>query len=294
MMSAQADWGPLSQPIDPQVRDDSPPWRDNAFLTFWDPAAGVHGTLHTSTSPNAEGRRARLSVAHGGRVVEVVEPLEPGTFTSESITFALGESFSVDAPELSGELTFTPRFALADYTGPAAPKAFGLDEAQPLQHYQRAATVAGRLTLAGETVEIDGHGFRDRTWGLRDESSSVAEYFGFMWVFDEFALTQLRLLGNDGKDATLGFVLGEHATALGDVSLTRDAAGLFAAADIGLADGGRLQVRATERHVGFWCPMGWERSGPTLSAYDEFAGLRTADGTEGFGMVEQGIVKRLY
>jgi hypothetical protein len=40
--------------------------------------------------------------------------------------------------------------------------------------------------------------------------------------------------------------------------------------------------------------MGWERSGPTLSAYDEFCALRTADGAVGFGLVEQGIVKRLF
>jgi len=287
-------WGPLSEPVHTDIPAADRPWRDNAFLSFWDPARGVCGTLHTSTSPNAEGRRARFSVQCGGTSVELMEPLEPGTFTSESITFDASAGFTVDSPRVQAEITMTPFRALADYTGDRAPKAFSLDQDRPLMHYQRAATVTGRITLDGHTTEIEGTGFRDRTWGFRDESASVSEYFGYMWVFPSVAITSMRLLGGDGSDATLGFFLTDEAAPVQKMSLTRDASGLFAASELILADGHTLNVRATGRPAGFWCPMGWERTGPVLSAYDEFCNLRTADGEEGFGLIEQGIVKRLF
>jgi hypothetical protein len=295
MTTVQAtDWGPLSEPIHNDVPDGAPPWRDNAFLSFWDPDRKLFGTLHVSTSPNAEGRRSRLSVLAGGTTVEIVEPLEPGTFTSESIQFNAGAGFTVDAPRISGELTSAPHFALASYTGDAAPVAFGLDQEQPLMHYQRAATVTGRLVIDGLTVEINGHGFRDRTWGYRDESASISEYFGSMFIFPSFAVTSMRLLGGDGSDTALGFLLGDDTVRVKATSLTRDASGLFAGSRTEFADGRSIDVRSTERRAGFWCPMGWERSGPTLSAYDEFCALRSGDGDVGFGLVEQGIVKRLF
>jgi hypothetical protein len=288
-----AEWGPLAEPIHNDAQTATRPWRDNAFLSFWDPERDVFGTLHVSTSPNAEGRRARISVQAGGKVVEVVESLEPGTFSSDSISFDGGASFSVDSPHVSGELTFLPLFALADYTGDRAPVAFSLDEEQPLMHYQRAAGVSGRLTVDGRLFDVDGKGFRDRTWGFRDESESVNEYFGFMFVFPSFAIDAMRLLGNGG-DATLGYGLDDRAEIVTSVSMTRDASGLFAASDVVLADGRSFEIRIDERFGGFWCPMGWERKGPTLSAFDEFCSLRTSDGQVGSGLVEQGIVKRLF
>jgi hypothetical protein len=172
--------------------------------------------------------------------------------------------------------------------------AFSLDKAQPLMHYQRAATVTGRLIVDGTAFELEGFGFRDRTWGSRDESASVAEYFGYMWVFPSFAMSSMRLLGGEGADSTLGFHLAADAVAVKSNSITRDASGLFAASRIELVDGRIIDVRAVARSAGFWCPMGWERSGPTLSAYDEFCSLRTSDGEEGFGLIEQGVVKRLF
>jgi hypothetical protein len=288
------EWGPLSEPIHDDIPAGARPWRDNAFLAFWDPARELVGTIHTSTSPNAEGRRARVSIQVGGKTVEVVEELEPGTFSSESITFAAGASFSVASEHLSGEVTTAPLFALADYTGDRSPEAFSLDKQQPLMHYQRAATVTGELVIDGQSYSIDGHGFRDRTWGYRDESSSVAEYFGYMFVFPSFAINAMKLRGSSSAEMVLGNALADDATIISAVSMTRDASGLFAASTLELADGRTVGVRIVERAGGFWCPMGWERTGPTLSAFDEFASLRTDDGEEGFGMIEQGILKTVF
>jgi hypothetical protein len=290
------DWGPLSHPIRTEpIAADALPWRDNAFIAFWDPAREVYGTFHTSTSPNAEGRRARISLQVAGKTVELVEPLEPGTFTSESIGFSAGSVFTVDSERIRGEVHVTPRYALADYTGDRSPKAFNLDADHPLMHYQRAATVTGTLVVDGEEVVLDGVGFRDRTWGPRDESSSVGEYFGYQFLFDGFGINAMKLRGVDGSEVTIGFLLEkDKATELTSVAMTRDASGLFAASTLKFADGREIEVRATARCAGFWCPMGWERRGPTLAAFDEFVSLRTSDGREGAGLIEQGQVRHLF
>ncbi|HEV3053757.1 MAG TPA: hypothetical protein VGX45_03815, partial [Solirubrobacteraceae bacterium] len=254
----------------------------------------VVGTLHTSTSPNAEGRRARLSVQTAGRTIELIEDLAPGSFSSESISFNAGAEFSIASDRVQGTITTTPLFALADYTGDRSPEAFSLDKEQPLMHYQRAAGATGELVIDGQPIAIDGNAFRDRTWGYRDESSSVAEYFGCWFILPSLAVTSMKLRGASSAEMVLGNVLEEKATVISSASLTRDASGLFAATSIETVDGRTLELRIAERRAGFWCPMGIERTGPTLSAFDEFFTVRTPDGEEGFGMCEQGILKTVF
>lgn len=289
-------WGPLAQPLHAEVPDDPRPWRDNAFLCFWDPAKRLTGVMHVSTSPNASGgRRARVSVRLGDATAEIIEPLALATWSSESITFDPDAGFQVDGPGISGSLSFAPLHALAVFLGESAPKAFSLDAEHPLHHYQRSARVHGRLTVHGQTVEVDGFGYRDRTWGFREESASVAEYYGCMWVFPEFSVSAIRLLGQDGKIATIGFVCDVEGTVpVTGMSIVRDAAGLFLAMRIDRRDGAAVEARLVERYGTFWCPMGLEeQAGPTLSAYDEWHSIRTADGVEGFGLLEQGITRQL-
>ncbi len=292
----ESDWGPLAQPLHADIPDDPRPWRDNAFLCFWDPARRLTGVMHISASPNAAGgRRARVSVRLGNSTVEVIEDLGFATWNSESITFDPDSGFTVESPGLSGSLTFTPLHALAVFLGEHAPKAFSLDAEHPLHHYQRSARVTGRLTVHGQTVEIDGFGYRDRTWGFREESASVQEYFGMMWVFPQYSVSSIRLLGQDGNTATIGFVCDAEGTVpVTGLSIVRDAAGLFLATRIERREGDPIEARLVERYGTFWCPMGvGEQAGPTLSAYDEWHSIRTADGIDGFGLLEQGITRQL-
>jgi hypothetical protein len=295
---AATTWGPLAQPLHADVPDDPRPWRENAFFCFWDPAQALSGIMHISASPNATGgRRARVSVRLGAETFEVIETLAHDTFDSASITFDPESGFTIDSPQISGTIAGTPLHALAVFAGETAPEAFSLDNAHPIHHYQRSAKVTGELTIAGRTVPVDGHGYRDRTWGFRDESSSVEEYYGTMWVFPDFSISALRLLGRDGRAATLGYKLGADGSTQDVIgmSLVRDGAGLFLETAIELAGGELLDVGLQERFATFWCPMGEERQdGATLSAYDEIGRLRLADGTEGFGLLEQGITRKLF
>lgn len=297
-LSAGADtvWGPLAQPITApaDLPEGSPPWRDNAWLPFWDDENGIYGTVHVSTSPNAGARQARFSLQTPSGTIELIEPLDPGSFESKSIRLDLDTGFTISNPEVTAELRFMPQFARADFVGDASPKAFGgYAETGALKHYQQAASVVGSVNLRGQESAVDGSGFRDRTWGFRDETIGMSEYFGFMWKFETFALSVMRLYGSDGSDHATGFLLGDTATPVAGVSsFTRDGSGLFVEAEIELDSGDRLTVASVGRPAGQWVPMGPPRTGAVMSAYDEFHTFRTASGEAGGGIVEQGYVRR--
>jgi hypothetical protein len=287
-------WGSLAEPVHTEpLPEGRPAFRDNAFLGFWDTERRVLGAFHVSTSPNAEGRRARFSLAVAGRVTEVVEPLEPYSFNGASIGFDLDRRITVDGPGVAGEVSCTPLFAVADYSKGSIIPPLVPDE--PLQHFQQAARVQGRVTVDGiGDVTIDGFGIRDRTWGYRDESVSIAEYVALTAVCDDFALTSMRFVGADDSDRLEGYRLGAASEPIVGMGITRDPSGLLAAGHLIVEGGERLELRVTEGLGGFWVPMGWERRGPTMSAYDQFARIRTESGAEGVTLTEQGVVRRIF
>jgi hypothetical protein len=284
-------WGPLAEPIHGPVPEGRPPYKDNAYLAFWDANEDVYGVFHFSTSPNAEGRRSRITLQGAGRTAEIMEEPAAGTFDTASIRFDLDSTYTVDGPGLRGTLTAVPHHAIADYNTGMLPE---LVEGEPLEHYQRAARVTGSFEIDGETVTVDGFGLRDRTWGYRDESVSFVEYIGLMAVFDDYTLACMSFMGPDGTTKTDGFVLDDDgATAIKRMEVTRDASGLWAAGRF-TGDGPEITVRTQRRPAGFWVPMGWERTGPTMAAYDEFVELKTGDGAIGKALVEQGQIRQIY
>lgn len=289
-----SDWGPLAKPVHESVPDGErdAAWKDNAYISFWDPDAAAFGTVHVSTSPNAEGRRARASIFVAGASAEVIEPLEPGSFASESINFGLDGQVTVDAPTLTARLSATPRLALADYTPGAVIPPMG---GEPVHHYQQTVDLAGPCTVEGREVDLAATGIRDRTWGYRDESLNIREYVWFFATFPDFSVTAMRFSADDDVDRVDGFVLTEDgASGIDGIAVTRDASGLCAEVRFALADGGELALGSLGRRGGFWVPMGWERRGPAMSSYDEFCAFRTGDGTEGFGVAEHGSVRQLF
>lgn len=288
------EWGDLAHPIrQDHPGEGKPPWKDNGFLSFWDPANRVFGIIHVSTSPNAEGRRARASLSVRGRTGEVMEELDPGSWASESISFDPDGRIEVNAPGLRAELDLSLRGRYADYSANEMVPA--LVEGEALHHYQGAVVVTGSVEVDGEQAEVDGVGMRDRTWGFRDESAAWPEYYGIVVDLGGRMLTIMKFATADGGQITDGFLLddGEPVPATEITGLRRDASGLFAGATIHASGGETIELRMTQRLAGFWVPMGWEREGPTMSAYDELIEVTTGDGEVGYGLVEQGIVRNL-
>lgn len=287
-------WGPLATAVHADAAGPGDPtWKDNAYLSFWDVAAGVYGSIHVSTSPNdADARRARFSIRLGADTVEIIEPLPAGSFASESLSFGLDGTISVDHPDVQvlvgNAPLWTPAdFSLNDLIPPLVP-------GKPLQHFQQACTLRGTVTHAGRTWDVNATGMRDRTWGFRDEAAQWVEYAGLVGVIDGAFLSAMKFLGVDGTLRSDGYwVDDDGAVLITDIGFRRNAAAQFLAGTITLADGRIKTVTMASREAGFFVPMGRESDGPSFGTYDDFMTLRCG-GSEGAGFVEQGIVHRVY
>lgn len=287
-------WGPLAEPIHgDEAGPGDPVWKDNAYLSFWDVERAIFGTFHVSTSPNGTGaRRARCSVLLGGEVTEIIEELQPGSFSSDSISFGLDGTITVDHPDLVARLTNTPVHQPADYSLTDLIPA--LVPGKPLQHFQQACHITGTFEAAGTRHDLQGFGMRDRTWGFRDESAQWAEYAGLVGVFDGVFVTAMKFLGTDGVLKADGFVIdadGSHS--IREIGFRRTAAAQFLATTLTLDDGSVRTVTLTDRLAGFFVPMGAETDGPAFGTYDDFMQLEL-DGRPGAGFFEQGIVHRVF
>ncbi|GAA5061269.1 hypothetical protein [Nocardia callitridis] len=291
---AEKIWGSLSEPIHLNAAGPSEPvWKDNAYLSFWDNDSQVFGTLHVATSPNApSARRARFSVCAAGRTVEVVEPLDEGTFQSASIDFGLDGRVLVDHPSVRAELVNAPLFAVADYASSDLIPA--LVPGEPLHHFQQACTVTGQVRIDGTTVGTTGHGMRDRTWGFRDEAAQWVEYAGLITVDETSFISAMKFLRTDGTLATDGFVIDRaRSTQITGITFARNAAAQFLWARLELDDDSTRVVSMRARHGGFWVPMGpAETEGPAFGTYDDFMTLDSEDRCGG-GFFEQGMVHRV-
>ncbi|TVX99211.1 hypothetical protein FPV58_18215 [Mycolicibacterium porcinum] len=289
-----AAWGPLSTAIHADAAGPSDPtWKDNAYLSFWDVAGNIYGSVHVSTSPNdSKARRARFSLQVDNQIIEIIEPLPLGSFASESISFGLDGTITVDHPDLKVLLGNAPLwvpadFALNELIPPLVP-------GKPLQHYQQACTLRGTIEHGGRTWTLDATGMRDRTWGFRDEAAQWIEYAGLVCVIGDSFVSAMKFLGTDGSLRADGYWVDDNgAVLITDMGFRRNAAAQFLSSTMTLADGREKTVTMSNRLAGFFVPMGRDTDGPAFGTYDDFMTL--ADGeAEGAGFVEQGIVHRVF
>jgi hypothetical protein len=287
-------WGPLAEPIHDAPAEARPgglPYRENAFVSWWDVERRAYGVGHFSTTPNGAGRRARASVGAGGRSVEVIEPLEWGTFSSVSIDVDLEREIRVDHPRLQLELRQEPFVGPIDFTTTKAVPALD-EEHHTLNHYQQPVRARGSARIAGQDHPFDGFGWRDRTWGFRDESISWLDYTCLCVVVDDIAVVLYKIIDGEHKLRASGWVIdqdGQHD--VGDFAFVRSGSGLLAEASAE-TDRGTMTFTVVDQLGGFWLPMGADRhTGPTCSAFDEFVVLRTADGRPASALCEHGIVR---
>jgi hypothetical protein len=289
-------WGPLCEPLHldraAEIDPDGPSWRENAFFTFWDRDAGFYGQVHVTTSPNAGGRKARCHLVFDGDLLEIVEPLEPMSFRSESIEVDLDGRVTVRC-HFELDLTVTPRFEHADYS--ASDTVPSLVAGEPLQHFQRGGTFEARLRVDGSERSFSGHAFRDRTWGFREDTHWL-EYYGFMCCFDDFDLTFLKFLAPGDDRRARGFLMGSRQGEIVETLVTeRDSLGAIRGVDLTLAGGDVLHATFGESEARpVFVPAGNPSGATAVTIYDLMQPLRIdgSDG-EGLGFVEQAILRQL-
>jgi hypothetical protein len=245
-----------------------------------------------STSPNAFSR-ARIAITADNRTVEIDEDCPPGSFTSEHIDFDLDGRVCVDHPDLKLEFRYEPRFAPMDFS--PVKVMGGLVPNEPMQHHEQTVTLTADITMHGADVSFTGLGFRDRSWGFRDEARQWQEYLTVWGTFDDFDLSALTFMETSGRVIVDGFVnSAEGQRRVTETHFTYDPSGMLKTLRLVLDGTDERLVHMTHRLGGYWLPMGPQRGegDPVLHSYDEFTEL-DAWGSTGRGILAYGIQRNL-
>jgi len=294
-IAAMQTWGPLATPIHSRqpARDaNGTTWRDYALFTWWDPANEVYVMTHHMSSPDpGTPGRTRVSATVGDRSYEVIEVPADNSYDSESISLDLGGRLTVDHPQLTLDVSFTPTYQAVDFH--AAKGMPTLTPDTPLHHYEHPLRASGSVTLKGDSRAFDAAGLRDRTWGFRSETAQWAEYQYLMVDLDDSFLILLKMKGVVDPQRDIGFLLAEGNQEDVDFSWAFNGAGLFNDVNVVLPSGDELTLEVTARPAGFWVPMGWRQTGTVLSAFDDFVLLRTGTGRDVAGLATYGVLRTL-
>ncbi|MDT7673986.1 MAG: hypothetical protein QOD82_1888 [Pseudonocardiales bacterium] len=293
MSDSRGPWGPLAEPMhtDRVFSPDDPPWRENLFLTLYDRERGLYGTTHLQGGRTDAGMWARCSVVVDKRPAEIWERLNPMTFESEHISFDLGGHLEAKSDDFELHLDLSPLREAIDYSPSGALP--GLRPNEPLQHFEQAGTLTGTVTMGSTTLQLSGGVVRDRTWGFRQEISSWTEYYAGFFLFDDFDLATMKFQTLDGDIPAHGQLVGSRNESVADATVRRrDPWGNIAELDLVLDNGSPLSLSLGKPEARINCPLN-DPTGPVaFTSYDDLVEVRTSDGDVGFGIIEQGILRR--
>jgi hypothetical protein len=297
MTDPRGPWGPLAEPLhlDKQVGPDDPPWRENAFFAFSDRDQRCFIVAHFQGGRTDAGMFARISVLQDDHLTEIYEPLAPMSFTSEHVSLDLSGRVTAKTDEVELDLTLTPLREPVDYSPSAALP--GLRKSEPLQHFERAGLFTGSVATKWGALELSGTVIRDRTWGWRQDIASWTEYYASFFSFEDFDLAVMKFCTPDGDVPAHGALVGSRTgEVVGAEIVRRDGTGTIVEFEVTLADDSKMTLHLGKPEARVFCPLNDPQGPAALTAYDDLVEIRyddgSADGVVGFGIMEQGILRR--
>lgn len=178
------------------VPTEEPLWSESWYLDFVDPEQGIGGYVRLGLYPNL-GRAWYWACVVGPdrQLVTVIDhevPL-PAPGTHEIRTEGLWADYTVETAldhvsvgvEAFAVGADDPADVYGDLRGDRVPLGFDLEwetagatYAYPgVTRYEVPCTVHGEVLVGAERIEVDGHGQRDHSWGVRDWWS-----YGWSWT----------------------------------------------------------------------------------------------------------------
>jgi hypothetical protein len=303
------DWGGLAHavhsaaPAGEEKFTDTYPWKDNAWFVFWDADRRISATVHCSTSFNTGQGFARAVLAHDGRVLTLDEVPEVGHLSSTSITLdgalapnadASGQHrVTVDGPDFSLDLTLTPRWQPMDWTVLHLVPSLG--DAPELNHWQQGYLATGHVTIGDTRLEFDGGGFRDRTWGWRQESGQWNELFAVNVGLERCDVSICKFLMSDGSTLAVGFVQDDEGMhEVKDAQLFYNQVGLAGRIEIDAEGIEPLALDMGPGDAGWWLSFAKPGSpAPVWTEYQHVGPFEGGQWGDGYGCTPHAILRRL-
>jgi hypothetical protein len=293
MIDPRGPWGPLAEPMhaDKQIGPDDPPWRENCFLSLNDREQRCFIVAHFQGGRTEAGMFARVSVLQDDHLTEIYEPMDAMTFTSEHVSLDLSGRITAKTDELELDVTLTPLREPVDYSPSAALP--GLRKAEPLRHFEQAGRFTGSVATKWGALDLSGSVIRDRTWGWRQDIASWTEYYASFFSFEDFDLAVMKFCTPDGDVPAHGALVGSRTgEVIGAEIVRRNETGTIVEFEVDLADGSTMSLHLGKPEARIFCPLNDPNGPAALTAYDDLVEIRTDDGAVGFGIMEQGILRR--
>lgn len=178
-------------------------WKENYFWVFMDPDRDLCCLAHSTAEPTFDRAFASFTVLHKGVKVShsgevpLPQPFEHQKllrYGNQTVHFLKPqEEFLVEYEDenVAASLRFTRRMHLFDFLACADvnPDQFSISENTALdksgfRHQGQCMNATGKVTfktgeLAGVSVDVDGSGYRDHSWGMRNDQIVMDHNWSF-------------------------------------------------------------------------------------------------------------------
>jgi len=205
-------------------------WKENYFFVVICQKQNVFGICHINNEPGFNRSRFTLNLSVRGTLHSYASEQEfPSDFAMSkqlsdgTLTITIHRSDShfgvvLTSNDMKVDLQFKARLPSFDFGACkyGAPDMYSFKEAStfgtnlPFEHIQQAMTIEGGVTLdgTGETIALDGYGYRDHSWGMRCDNRIAWHTWSALNFSDRaFGVMTLQSLGRQGITAKEGYVV---------------------------------------------------------------------------------------
>jgi hypothetical protein len=212
----------------PHRANDNPLWQESVLLHWYDAKQGIGGWHRVGHEPNNKGGRAALwsyvfsregwQYRRCGEVVLTPEDRMPNGFgAGPSLRFVYEDDaakWRLRDGDLSVDLECRNLFPLVD----PFPRDDAVAAKRFAHHFEVAGRVTGNITYKGESVSIDGYGYRDHSWSERDWDNGMLNHRWFTGTLgDALSFAAITAQSREGTLTRVGFVARD-----GRIRRTRD------------------------------------------------------------------------
>jgi hypothetical protein len=198
-------------------------WKENWFWIFMDPDRDVCCLAHATVEPTMDRAFASFTLLHGGRTYssasEVPMPvpfehqreIKLGALVYRFIKPQAEFQVEFENDEIAVTLDFTARMALFDFLAcsDVNPDQLSISECTgfglgQFRHQSQALAGKGVVRLKGEAkvIEVAGSGYRDHSWGMRNDETAHDHNWSVI-NFPDHAFHIFRLHGALRPNVTL-------------------------------------------------------------------------------------------
>lgn len=178
-------------------------WKENYFWVCMDPARDLCCLAHSTMEPTFERAFVSFTVLHRGqKIISGKEVPMPSPFEHQkhlqlgdlSLNFIEPQAeflIEFEDENVAASLTFTRRMHLFDFQACADvnPDWFSVSEntafeRNSFRHQGQCMNVTGTVSFktgdfAGQTISINGSGYRDHSWGMRNDQMTLEHNWSF-------------------------------------------------------------------------------------------------------------------